>query len=72
MLEFQAGARELGHNAKVGYFSQHRVDMLEPGAHGARGGVLDTPQRVTEQTARTVLGSFLFRGDDVFSRRSAC
>jgi ATP-binding cassette subfamily F protein 3 len=27
---------------------------------------LDTPQRVTEQAVRNVLGSFLFRGDDVF------
>jgi ATP-binding cassette subfamily F protein 3 len=27
---------------------------------------LETPQRVTEQFVRTVLGSFLFRGDDVF------
>ena len=29
---------------------------------------LDTPQRVTEQFVRTVLGSFLFRGDDVFKK----
>jgi len=28
--------------------------------------VLDSPAPVSEQTARTVLGSFLFRGDDVF------
>jgi ATP-binding cassette subfamily F protein 3 len=28
--------------------------------------VLDAPDPVPEQTARTVLGSFLFRGDDVF------
>jgi ATP-binding cassette subfamily F protein 3 len=27
---------------------------------------LDTPQRVTEQFVRTLLGSFLFRDDDVF------
>ena len=27
---------------------------------------MDTPQRVTEEFIRTVLGSFLFRGDDVF------
>jgi len=29
---------------------------------------LDTPQRVTEQFIRTLLGSFLFRGDDVFKK----
>ena len=28
--------------------------------------VLDVSEPVSEQTARTVLGSFLFRGDDVF------
>jgi ATP-binding cassette subfamily F protein 3 len=31
---------------------------------------LDTPQRITEQFVRTVLGCFLFRGDDVFKRVS--
>ena len=29
---------------------------------------LDTPQRVTEEFVRTVLGCFLFRGDDVFKK----
>src|SRR2546426_4300890 len=27
---------------------------------------LDTPQRITEEFVRTVLGSFLFRGDDIY------
>jgi ATP-binding cassette subfamily F protein 3 len=31
---------------------------------------LDTPSRVTEQFVRTLLGSFLFRGDDVFKKVS--
>jgi ATP-binding cassette subfamily F protein 3 len=31
---------------------------------------LDTPQRITEQFVRTVLGCFLFRGDDVFKKVS--
>jgi ATP-binding cassette subfamily F protein 3 len=31
---------------------------------------LDTPQRVTEEFVRTVLGCFLFRGDDVFKKVS--
>jgi ATP-binding cassette subfamily F protein 3 len=31
---------------------------------------LDTPQRVTEQFVRTLLGCFLFRGDDVFKKVS--
>ncbi|RYD83216.1 MAG: ABC transporter ATP-binding protein, partial [Verrucomicrobiaceae bacterium] len=65
VLEPQAGARELGHNVRVGYFAQHRVEMLN-GRHKVLEAVMDSPNPVSEQTARTVLGSFLFRGDDVF------
>lgn len=65
ILPVQRGERVLGHNVKVGYFSQYRVEMLDP-----MMTVLDTardmPNPVSEQVARTVLGSFLFRGDDVF------
>ncbi|MFN2475979.1 MAG: ABC-F family ATP-binding cassette domain-containing protein [Chthoniobacterales bacterium] len=64
-LPVQSGTRDVGHNVKVGYFSQYRVEMLQP-----MMTVLDTardmPNPVSEQVARTVLGSFLFRGDDVF------
>jgi ATP-binding cassette subfamily F protein 3 len=31
---------------------------------------LDTPQQITEVFVRTVLGSFLFRGDDIFKKVS--
>ena len=65
VLEPQAGERKLGHNTRSGYFAQHRAAMLNPG-HTVLQEALDTPQRVTEQFIRTVLGSFLFRGDDVF------
>jgi ATP-binding cassette, subfamily F, member 3 len=65
VLEPQVGERRLGHNAKSGYFAQHRAAMLNP-EHTVLQEALETPQRVTEQFVRTVLGSFLFRGDDVF------
>src|SRR3989441_3299052 len=61
----QAGTRTLGHNVKAGYYSQYRVDMLNP-AHTVLEEAFDTPQRITEQFVRTLLGCFLFRGDDVF------
>jgi len=65
VLPLEQGVRELGHNVRSGYFSQNRIDVLNPS-----GTVLesarDMPNPVSEQTARTVLGSFLFRGDDVF------
>ena len=65
----QAGTRELGHNVKSGYYSQYRVEMLDP-SRSVLDEALDTPQRVTEQSVRTLLGSFLFRGDDVFKKVS--
>ncbi len=64
-LEPQAGERELGHNVKVGYFAQHRVEMLN-GRQTVLEAVMDCQNPLPEQTARTVLGSFLFSGDDVF------
>src|SRR5438876_3131060 len=65
VLPVQSGARELGHNVRVGYFSQHRVDTLNV-RQTVLESVLDAPKPVPEQNARTVLGSFLFHGDDVF------
>jgi ATP-binding cassette subfamily F protein 3 len=65
VLPVQGGERDLGHNVKVGYFSQYRVDMLDP-AMTVLETARDMPNPVSEQVARTVLGSFLFRGDDVF------
>src|SRR5437763_1192280 len=65
VLSVQKGTREPGHNVRVGYFSQNRIDVLNPKLTVLQSA-LDSPKPVPEQTARTVLGSFLFRGDDVF------
>jgi ATP-binding cassette subfamily F protein 3 len=65
----QSGTRTLGHNVKAGYYSQNRVEMLNPG-HTVFEEALNTPQRVTEQFIRTLLGCFLFQGDDVFKKVS--
>lgn len=69
VLEFQSGTRELGHNTKLGYYAQYRVENLVP-TRTVLEEALDTPQRIPEQTVRSVLGSFLFRGDDVFKKVS--
>jgi ATP-binding cassette subfamily F protein 3 len=65
VLPAQHGVRELGHNVRTGYFSQNRIDVLNA-SHAVLDSARDMPNPVSEQTARTVLGSFLFRGDDVF------
>jgi ATP-binding cassette subfamily F protein 3 len=65
VLPFQSGTREPGLNARVGYYAQYRVEMLKP-ERTVLEEALDTPQTISVEAARTVLGSFLFRGDDVF------
>jgi ATP-binding cassette subfamily F protein 3 len=65
VLPVQKGTREPGHNVRVGYFSQNRIDVLKPN-DTVLASARDMANPVSEQTARTVLGSFLFRGDDVF------
>ncbi len=69
VLVAQAGERVLGHNVRAGYYAQYRLDTLDP-SRTVLEEAFDTPQRVTETFVRTVLGSFLFRGDDVFKRVS--
>jgi len=56
----QSGTRTLGHNVKAGYYSQNRVEMLDP-KRTVFEEALDTPQRVTEQFVRTLLAAFCSR-----------
>jgi ATP-binding cassette subfamily F protein 3 len=65
VLPIQSGSREVGHNVHVGYCSQHRVETLNLD-HSVLEEASDCGKQVPEQTARTLLGAFLFRGDDVF------
>jgi ATP-binding cassette subfamily F protein 3 len=67
VLPVQSGNRLLGHNVNPGYYSQNRVDVLDTG-RTVLEEALDTPRRLTEEFARTILGAFLFRGDDVFKK----
>ena len=62
--EPDTGVVEYGHGAKIGYFAQEH-DTLDLGIT-----VLENLQRVapelTDTQARSILGSFLFSGDDAF------
>jgi ATP-binding cassette subfamily F protein 3 len=64
-MPVQQGERELGYNVRVGYFAQYRVETLNE-RQTVLECVQDMPNPQGEQTCRSVLGSFLFRGDDVF------
>jgi ATP-binding cassette subfamily F protein 3 len=58
------GTRKLGHNAKIGYYSQDHADKLD-----RTKTVLQTVEKyskgMSETQLRSLLGCFLFRGDDV-------
>ena len=65
VLQFQSGEREVGHNTKVGYFSQYRTDTLDL-TRDVLTEALSAAGQVTEESVRSLLGCFLFSGDDVF------
>jgi ATP-binding cassette, subfamily F, member 3 len=67
VLTPQQGTRTLGHNTHVGYYSQNRVEMLDP-TKTVLQEVMSIAKPVAEVQARTVLGSFLFSGDDAFKK----
>lgn len=66
-ITFQEGERKLGYNVEPGYFSQHRAEMFRAGRTVLEES-MDTKRNNTEVTVRTLLGSFLFRGDAVFKK----
>jgi len=67
VVEFQQGKRDLGHNAKIGYFSQHRSATLDP-EKSVIDEVLACAPLLREDDVRGVLGSFLFRKDDIYKK----
>ena len=70
VVPIQGGVRELGSNVTAGYFAQNRTDTLRTEATVLDNVMeLRTAQNdLTEQQARTILGAFLFRKDDVFKK----
>jgi ATP-binding cassette subfamily F protein 3 len=67
VVPFQKGDRKFGTNVKMGYFSQHRSDTLEPECT-----ILEELKRcapeLREDDARSILGSFLFKREDVYKK----
>ncbi len=61
------GERQVGHNVLISYFAQHQAEELNP-----EFDVLQTVESVAEggtrRQLRTLLGCFLFHGDDVFKK----
>ncbi len=66
VVEPDTGKRRVGHKVEVGYFSQTRLDVLNPN-RTVLDEVASTAQgSIPGVQVRTLLGLFHFRGDDVF------
>jgi ATP-binding cassette subfamily F protein 3 len=68
IIPIEGGTCELGHNVEVGYFSQQRVDVLDLERTALEEAMERVKNDMTEVNVRTLMGAFLFRGDDVFKK----
>src|SRR5271169_3112303 len=62
-----AGTLRLGHNVTAEYFAQDQYKVLDPDAR-MLDDISNTAPRVSTTDLRSLLGCFLFSGDDVFKR----
>ncbi len=66
-LNFDKGERIMGHNTLISYYAQDVADNLDPDID-----ILETLEGIAENKTlgqlRSLLGSFLFTGDDVFKK----
>jgi ATP-binding cassette subfamily F protein 3 len=67
VLPFQKGERKEGNSAKLGYFSQHRSASLDP-AKTVLEEVMASAADLREDDARAVLGSFMFRKEEIYKK----
>lgn len=59
------GSFKLGHNVSLAFFAQDQLETLDENKT-ILDNVMNVSDNIGEKKARSVLGSFLFRGDDVF------
>src|SRR5690554_221820 len=62
-IEF-GGKLTLGHNVQIGYFAQNQADYLD-GTKTVLDTMIDAANESNRSRVRDMLGSFLFRGDEV-------
>jgi len=64
IVSIDKGNRVIGHNVDIGYFSQTRTDVLNVENTVLQEAYSAAPGYMAEETIRTILGAFLFTGDD--------
>ncbi|MBD0777230.1 ABC-F family ATP-binding cassette domain-containing protein [Maribacter sp. ANRC-HE7] len=62
-LEY-AGKCKLGHNVQIGYFAQNQAEYLD-GRKTVLDTMIDSANETNRSKVRDILGSFLFRGEEV-------
>jgi ATP-binding cassette, subfamily F, member 3 len=67
VLPFEKGERVLGTHVTVHYYAQHQLDALDP-THTALEELESVAPTATQTRLRSILGAFLFSGDDVDKR----
>ncbi|WP_299684969.1 ABC-F family ATP-binding cassette domain-containing protein [uncultured Dokdonia sp.] len=58
------GTLKLGHNVQIGYFAQNQAEYLD-GSKTVEDTMIDAADEKTRPRVRDILGSFLFRGEEV-------
>ena len=58
------GDLKLGHNVQIGYFAQNQAEYLD-GSKTVLDTMIDAANETNRSKVRDILGSFLFRGDEV-------
>ena len=64
VIDIDSGTRNIGYHTEIGYFSQTRMDVLNPENTVLKEAYSAAPGFMSEETIRTILGAFLFTGDD--------
>jgi len=69
VIDFDSGERNLGYNTSISYYAQDVADNLQKELE-----LLETVEGIAENKSvgqlRSILGAFLFNGDDVFKKVS--
>ena len=68
VLPPDSGTIQYGHEINVGYFSQKRLDVLDPNRQALDELMISAPPGTPMLKARSLLGLFNFHGDDVFKQ----
>ncbi|MCL2706730.1 MAG: ABC-F family ATP-binding cassette domain-containing protein [Dehalococcoidia bacterium] len=70
VLPFENGERRPGHAVVSAYYAQHQLELLEPNNSVLEELRLAAPPGIEDKVLRTILGGFLFSGDDALKRVS--